>query len=267
MMDDWTLAMDIRSLTEHTVAEAARAAGVTVPPRYVEVTGSTNSDLMALAATGAPAWTVLVAGQQEAGRGRLGRTWESNPGQSLLVSVLLRPDIPAEKAPLLSLAAGVAMARACEAACGVTVRCKWPNDVVVGDRKLGGILAEASFTGGGVDHVVIGAGVNVRQHRDDLPDEIRDTATSVVIEGGLPDRMALLAEYLGELRARAERAEEALPEYRALCQSLGRRVRAAVSSGRAIEGMAVDIGPTGELLIETEVGTKSVGFGEIAHLD
>ncbi len=267
MMDDWTLAMDIRSLTEHTVAQAARAAGITVPPRYVDVTGSTNSDLLALAGQGAPEWTVLVAGQQEAGRGRLGRTWESNPGQSLLVSVLLRPDVPAEQAPLLSLAAGVSMGRACDAASGVTVRCKWPNDLVVGERKLGGILAEAGFTGGTVDHVVIGIGVNVRQHRDDLPEEIRKTATSVVIEGGLPDRMTLLAEYLRELRARAERPEDALTEYRALCESLGRRVRAAVASGQSIEGTAVDIGPSGELLIETAEGTKSVGFGEITHLD
>ncbi len=250
MMDDWTLAMDIRSLTEHTVAQAARAAGITVAPRYVDVTGSTNSDLLALAGHGAPEWTVLVAGQQEAGRGRLGRTWESNPGQSLLVSVLLRPDVPAEQAPLLSLAAGVSMGRACDAASGVTVRCKWPNDLVVGERKLGGILAEAGFTGGTVDHVVIGIG-----------------ATSVVIEGGLPDRMTLLAEYLRELRARAERPEDALTEYRALCESLGRRVRAAVASGQSIEGTAVDIGPSGELLIETAEGTKSVGFGEITHLD
>ena len=148
----------------------------------------------------------------------------------------------------------------------MTVRCKWPNDLVVGERKLGGILAEASFTGGTLDHVVIGIGVNVRQHRDELPSEIREIATSVVIEGGLPDRMALLAEYLRELRAREERPEDALPEYRALCQSLGRTVRAAVASGQAIEGTVVDIGPTGELLIENGEGTKSVGFGEITHL-
>ncbi len=266
-MDDWTLAMDIRSLTEHTVAEAARAAGITVPPLYVEVTGSTNSDLMALASEGAPEWTVLVTGQQEAGRGRLGRTWESNPGQSLLVSVLLRPELPSEVVPLLSLMAGVAMSRACETACGVTVGCKWPNDLVVGERKLGGILTEASFTGSGVDHVVIGIGVNVRQHRDDLPEEIRETATSVVIEGGLPDRMALLTEYLRELRAREERPEESMPEYRELCQSLGRTVRAGVASGQPVEGEAVDIGPTGELVIETTDGTKRIGFGEITHLD
>src|SRR5689334_21196710 len=127
-------------LDEARVAEAARAAGIEVPARYVDVTGSTNADLLALAAAGAPAWSVLVAGHQESGRGRLGRTWVEPPGSSLLVSVLLRPDLEPERLPMLTLAAGVAIVEALADGAGVTATCRWPNDVMVGQRKLAGVL-------------------------------------------------------------------------------------------------------------------------------
>jgi BirA family transcriptional regulator, biotin operon repressor / biotin---[acetyl-CoA-carboxylase] ligase len=266
-MDGWIPTMVPRLLTEHTVAEAVRGADIRVPPRFVEVTGSTNSELLRMAAEGADEWTVLVAGHQESGRGRLGRTWVSNPGQSLLASVLLRPDIAPSDVPRLSLAAGVAMAGGCRWACGVEVDCRWPNDLMVKGRKLGGILSEAAFTGGRLDHVVIGTGVNMRQHRDELPAELRESATSVVIAGGLPDARALLAAYLRELRRLLQEPDSILPEYRQLCGTLGRRVRATLASGEAVEGSAVDIGRSGELLVEGGDGLRPVAFGEVVHLN
>jgi BirA family biotin operon repressor/biotin-[acetyl-CoA-carboxylase] ligase len=265
-MDDGTLAMAGQSLTEHTVADAVRAAGISAPSRFVEATGSTNSDLQGMATSGAPEWTVLVAGRQHAGRGRLGRTWVAPPGSSLLVSVLLRPRIAADRTPLLSLVAAVAMAEACEAVCGIEVRCKWPNDLLAGGRKLAGILPEATFGGGRLEHVVVGTGVNVRQSTGDFPEELRASATSVVIEGGRPDMPGLLAEYLGRLRVRL--ADPGIVEaYQTRCATLGRTVRAGVTSGATVEGRASGIGPAGELLIDTPSGPQRVAFGEVVHLD
>ncbi len=263
------MAPQLEPITEHTVAQAVRDSGIDAPARFVEVTGSTNADLLRQTSEAAPAWTVLVAGEQLAGRGRLGRTWVSKPGQSLLVSVLLRPSVPAERAPLLSLAAGVAMVRACGSACGVQARCKWPNDVVVGGRKLAGILAEAAFAGSRLDHVVIGAGVNLWQRRADFPQELHEAATSVALEGGRPDALALLREYLRELAAlcAAGLDSHVIDPYRRRCATIGRTVRAQVSSGTTVEGVAEDIGPSGDLVLRTTHGERRITFGEIVHLD
>jgi BirA family transcriptional regulator, biotin operon repressor / biotin---[acetyl-CoA-carboxylase] ligase len=258
-------------LTQHIVAEAAQAAGITAPARYVAVTGSTNSDLLNLASQGGPAWSVLVAGHQQGGRGRLGRSWISKPGQSLLLSVLLRPDIPAAEAPILSLAAAVVVVQACGTAAGVRVRSKWPNDLVLGDRKLGGILPEASVVGGRLEHVVLGIGLNVEQRESDFPPELGGRPTSLIMEGGSADPGVLLREVLAALRTELAPtewlAQRVIPRYREVCESLGRQVRATLSGGRTVEGRAADIGPTGELIVETSSGTESVGFGEIEHLD
>jgi BirA family biotin operon repressor/biotin-[acetyl-CoA-carboxylase] ligase len=255
-----------RSLTEHTVDDAVRAAGISAPSRFVEATGSTNSDLLAMAAAGAPAWTVLVAGRQDSGRGRLGRTWVAPGGSSLLVSVLLRPEIPPEHAPMLSLATAVALAEACETVCGIEVRCKWPNDLLAAGRKVGGILPEATFRGGRLEHIVMGTGVNVTQATGDFPQELRASATSVVIEGGRPDLAGLLGEYLARLRVRLE-DPRTFDSYRERCATVGRMVRASVTSGAVVEGRATGIGHAGELLVETADGVRPVAFGEVVHLD
>src|SRR5439155_10858783 len=170
-----------RVLTEHSVAAAASAAGL--PPdtaRYVESTGSTNADLMAAADEGAPEWTVLVAGHQTAGRGRLGRVWEEPAASSLLVSILLRPSMPPDEVPLASLAAGLAMAEAVGiTAAGLLARCEWPNDIVTGEgRKLAGVLVESRIEGDRLRHLVVGAGVNLTQSPGDLPGDARLPPTS-----------------------------------------------------------------------------------------
>jgi BirA family biotin operon repressor/biotin-[acetyl-CoA-carboxylase] ligase len=247
--------------------------------RYTPATGSTNTDLLELATAGAPGWTVLVAGHQRAGRGRLSRSWHAPSGSSLLVSVLLRPTDAPPVAPFVSLAAAVAMAAALRAACRVEARCKWPNDLTAKGKKLGGILIEARVEGGRVAHVVVGAGVNVHQCRQDLPEPARSTATSVALEGGLPDTAGLLTGYLRGLRElwgypghgvdapRAAPREDVLTRYRALCETLGMRVRATTSDGRAVEGVATGIGPAGELRIAVDGGPPStVTFGEVVQL-
>lgn len=255
-------------LSEHIVAAAARAAGIEAPARYVETTGSTNDDLIAAAAAGAPEWTVLVAGQQTAGRGRLGRVWLSPPGMSVSISVLVRPRIRPQELPIASLAAGAAMATAVREGAGVAAGCKWPNDVVVGDRKLAGILPEARIDGDAVDAVVVGTGLNVLQRPADFPEELRETATSIALEGGDADAGAiqeLLARYLLELRRLIREPAATLAVYRGLCMTLGRKVRAVTATG-TVEGDAVDLGPHGELVIERPYGVITVSFGEVTHL-
>ena len=257
-------------LTEHTVAAAAAAAGLMGAAYYRPVTASTNTELLDMADAGAPAWTVLVAGHQEAGRGRLGRRWVSKPGASLLVSVLLRPELDPDRAPLVALAAGVAAVEAC-AACGVEARCKWPNDVVAADRKLGGILTEGEVGDGRLRHVVVGLGVNVHQRAEDLPEDLRRGATSVAIEGGDPDRGRLLGAYLASLKRLAGSDGPALPgsvlsAYRAVSDTIGREVRAITASGTEVVGTAVGVRDDGGLLVEGAAGVETVTFGEVVHL-
>jgi BirA family biotin operon repressor/biotin-[acetyl-CoA-carboxylase] ligase len=259
-------------LTEHTVAEAAGAARFPAEVHFKEITGSTNTDLIRLADQGAPEWTAVVAAQQEAGRGRLGRSWISPPGSSLLVSVLVRPLSPPSEAALVTLGAGACMASIALTACGIAARCKWPNDLVVAGRKLGGVLVESSVRGDHLEYAVIGTGVNVRQSAADFPPELRETATSIALQGGLADPVVLLRAYLERVREFCDPADpglrpRVLGRYRRMCDTLGRTVRATTMSGRQVEGRAMEIGEAGELILETPSCRETVTFGEIAHLD
>jgi len=144
--------------------------------------GSTNDEARALAAAGAPDGTVVLATQQLAGRGRLGRVWHSPAGLGLYVSVLLRPEEPPDRIGRYALASAVATCRACREQVGEQVRLKWPNDVTVGGRKLAGILAEVRGGAAGIE-LVVGIGVNVAHAADDFPGELRDRATSLRLAG------------------------------------------------------------------------------------
>jgi BirA family biotin operon repressor/biotin-[acetyl-CoA-carboxylase] ligase len=144
--------------------------------RVVEETGSTNADLLAQARSGAGEGLVLVAEAQTSGRGRMGRRWISPPRRSLTFSVLLRPAVPAGLLGWLPLLAGVAVASALQQTAGVDARLKWPNDVLVDGAKIAGILAERW-----TNAVVIGTGINVLQHRGELP---VPTATSLLVAQG-----------------------------------------------------------------------------------
>jgi BirA family transcriptional regulator, biotin operon repressor / biotin---[acetyl-CoA-carboxylase] ligase len=226
-----------------------------------EEADSTNAEALRLASAGAPAGTIVVADTQTAGRGRLGRSWWSEPGTALLASWLLRPALEPERLPLLSLLAGVAAARAASAAGGITVGLKWPNDLVVGGRKLGGILSESDGKGA----VVVGLGLNVRQ--TEFPDDLVSSATSIVEAGGrAPSRAWVLAATLSSFGARMDAPEGALDDYRAMCVSLGRVVRVELSSGDAIEGTATDVTPSGALVVEGATGARIVSSGDVEHL-
>lgn len=222
--------------------------------RFAEV-ASTNDVLRERARQGAPEWTVVLAGRQSAGRGRQGRAWASPPG-NLYLSVLLRPRFPALS--LIPLAAGLAVA---EALPQVEALLKWPNDVLVGERKLAGILAEAQSGPSGVEHVVVGIGVNVGPA--ELPPELQETATSLFRETGEaaePEEVA--ATVLGRLRvcydALAQGGGVALIE-RWRERSVpwwGRPVEARAAGGTmTLRGIARGVSEQGALLIEGPDGT------------
>jgi BirA family transcriptional regulator, biotin operon repressor / biotin---[acetyl-CoA-carboxylase] ligase len=244
-----------------------RAAGIDAPPRYSPETASTNADARALAEAGAPEWTVVAASHQTAGRGRRGRAWSSAPGKALLFSVVLRPRVPPERLPVLSLVAADLMAVACREEAGVEVRTKWPNDLVVGERKVAGILPEASLDGD-LRYVVIGIGVNLAMEAEDFPEDVRGTATSLAREGTAPAPDVLLERFLSGFRAASPPSawNESLAGYRLRCDTLGRTVRAVAGRGEVVEGRAVAVDDRGALVVETAQGPRAVSFGEVIHL-
>ena len=244
-------------------------------------TGSTNTDCAARARAGAPEGLVLAAEEQTAGRGRLGRTWLSPPRAALTFSVLLRPaSVPPARRGWLPLLAGVATATAVRHICGLDARLKWPNDLLLGPRKLAGILAEQSG-----DAVIVGIGVNVSAARAELP--VTDAAslpaaslpaTSLLLEGSASlDRERLLREILAEIERwyRAWRGTEIPGDpqasglraaYLGLCSTVGRDVRAELPAGNVIRGTAAGINTDGQLIVRTREGEVAVGAGDVQHL-
>jgi len=246
--------------------------GLWASVRVVSSTGSTNADLLA---RGGPEGQVLVAEEQTAGRGRAGRTWVSRPGASLTFSVLLRPgSVPPSARGWLPLLTGVAVAAGVRSAAGVTARLKWPNDVLVGDRKLAGMLAEQSPA---EDAVVVGVGLNVATPEEALP--VSPTglpATSLLVEGANVAREALLIEILGRLereylafRADPDPARSGLlAAYAAACATLGRTVRVELPAGRVLVGLAEGIDQGGRLLVRPADAASAtpVSAGDVVHL-
>jgi BirA family biotin operon repressor/biotin-[acetyl-CoA-carboxylase] ligase len=219
---------------------------------------STQAVAAGLARAGAPEGTVVTARHQTAGRGRRGRAWWDAPGQSLLVSVLLRPPRPAAQAPQLSLVAGVAVAEALEQAASVAARLRWPNDVLVDGRKIAGILLDAASSGGaGLDHAILGIGINVAQRS--LPEGLERRATSLrLATGATPDPGILLQRLLGCLDRRYREwldrgFEAARALWRARAATLGETV--TVPDGRS--GTAEDLDADGALLVRTADGALS----------
>jgi BirA family biotin operon repressor/biotin-[acetyl-CoA-carboxylase] ligase len=233
--------------------------------RRFDTIDSTNRYALDEARAGAPGGLVAVAEHQRAGRGRLGRTWVAAPGSSLLVSVMLRPALAPDALGVVTMAAGCALAAAVHDVAGFEPGLKWPNDLVVDDRKLAGLLAEADVVNGDVRAVVIGAGCNVTA--DAFPPELAITATSCEEEsGGVVDRDQLLASFLDELAARIDDLASVPDEYRKRSVTLGRRVRVELGD-RAVEGVATRVDDTGVLTVCDDLGAEvRVPVGDVEHL-
>ena len=244
--------------TEFHAAFARALRGVVPGAVTLDETASTNDDARTLAREGAPHLTVVVADAQTAGRGRLGRTWSSPRGLGLIASWVARPPLPVERWTLVPLLAGVAAAEAVRARTGVVATLKWPNDLRVGERKLGGILVEAEVP----EFVVVGLGVNVSQTV--FPEDLAAIATSIALEGGMRlDRADLLAATLREFEEALRDPGAAMERYRALCDTLGRRVRVERAHVEPLEGVARAIDERGALVLDD--GT-AVASGDVVHL-
>lgn len=239
---------------------------------------STNLVLADLARAGAPHGAVVVAESQTAGRGRLGRPWVSPPGINLYASILLATPPASNTLTWIPLLAAVAVVRAVTTLTGLSLAVKWPNDVLVPrngvDRKLAGILVDAINSGqAGSKAMVVGIGINVNMPPEALPEDLRTSATSLLIETGHPlDRAPLLTEVLGEL----ERLYDQLRDhgnrgiaiaYEAICATLGTHVRVELTGRDPIEGIAQGLASDGALRLRTQDGTiLEIRAGDVVHL-
>jgi BirA family biotin operon repressor/biotin-[acetyl-CoA-carboxylase] ligase len=264
-------------MAEHLPSEMASALDRSAGRRglfgarvhYFAETGSTNDIAAALAENGAVQGTTVVASAQTAGRGRFGRTWFSPPGAGLYVSVILRDR---RVAPLLTLAGGVAVAEGIQAATGLFVEIKWPNDIVVPAgmgrrRKLAGILAEGSSGPEGLQYVVLGIGINIKPAA--YPGEIGDRATSLESELGREvDAGVVLAECLAGLSVQVDRL--ARGESSLVLESWGRlspTARGSVVEWDGANGPVVartaGIDASGALLVHHGAGTERIVSGTV----
>jgi BirA family biotin operon repressor/biotin-[acetyl-CoA-carboxylase] ligase len=226
---------------------------------YHDAIDSTNRRARELAAEGR-ADVAVVADEQTGGRGRLDRSWVS-PSGGVWLSVLVRPEIPPANAPLYTLAAAVATARAVREL-GVDATIKWPNDVLVDGQKLAGILTEMEGEADRVSWLVAGIGVNANIDPADLSEE---RATTLRAECGDVDRRELTHAVLDRFSALHENRDAVLPAWRDLSATLGRRVRVETPQGEVV-GEAVDVSFPGALEIDTGDGIETVTAGDCEHL-
>ena len=252
---------------------------------WLDEVGSTNTHLVAAvnSSDGAewPDFSVVATDNQVAGKGRLGRDWSAPAGASLAVSVLLRPETPAgrplppESLSWMGLLAGLAMARACNSVLpeGRKATIKWPNDVLIGEKKVCGVLSELVVTPQGLA-LVVGTGVNIALAEADLP---VPTATSLVLEGAQTTLDAVLAAYLTEFSritkvftsaAGNVRSSGLLEQVTELCNTIGKSVRVELPSGESPVGTAIGLSENGSLIVEMSNCAEPlvVSAGDVTHL-
>jgi len=221
---------------------------------------STNEEAANLAARGAPEGTVVIAEAQRRGRGRMGRRWASPKGLGIYLSVILRPPISPNRTPVLSLLGALGVAEAIERTAGLEAALKWPNDLIVGGRKVGGLLGELCAEASRLQHVILGIGINVNQDEADFEAELRQTATSLKIESGrLVDRAAVIRSVCESLdhwydRFLSSGVAAILDGVRRRCLTLGREV-VARSGDQELRGLAVDLDDEGALMIRDGRGS------------
>lgn len=238
------------------------------PIHHFDLISSTNDLAKELGAQGAPEGALVVAEAQSAGRGRLGRSWQSPPGVGLYVSLLLRPPLPPEEMPQITLTTAVAGVRALKRTAGLTPEIKWPNDLLLHGKKAGGILTEMETESDRIRYLVLGWGLNV--NNPDFPPELISTATSLRLATGRTfSRVAILRAWLEELESLYERFlagdfPRILQEWKQHAVTLGREVE-VLQGARRLRGQAVDVDGDGALLLKQPSGEIiRVTSGEIA---
>lgn len=236
---------------------------------YYPSLGSTNTEAARLAGLGAAHGTLVVAGEQTNGKGRRGRTWSSPPGTGVWMTVLLRPDLLPAKASMLTLLMGMAVAGAAEEMTDRRTLIKWPNDVVMGGKKICGILTEMNAEPDYIDYVIIGTGINVNTLS--FPGEIADKASSLLLQSGRKLRLADVIERTGllfegyyEKFLKTGDLSGLADEYNGRLAGLGKTVRVLDPKG-AFEGVSRGVNEKGELVVELPDGSRTnVYAGEVS---
>jgi len=234
-------------------------------------TSSTSDVASALARGGAEEGTVVVADKQTTGRGRVGRSWESPSSVGIWVSIILRPRIPPMNAPQLTIASAVAVCDLLQEETDLEVSIEWPNDIVISDKKVCGILTEMVAEQDRVEFVILGVGLNVNHTKQDFSPTLMDIATSLYIEDGVKrDRTALLCRLLEQLERyyemlQAGKFSEIAARWSANSYTLGRRVQ-CTSEGRPVEGVAEGLDFDGALLVRTDQDElRRVTSGDVSY--
>jgi BirA family biotin operon repressor/biotin-[acetyl-CoA-carboxylase] ligase len=260
----------VDELTEDTI-RGALAGRFGDPLRVFDSVGSTNTVALEWAAEGVSEGAVVATDHQTEGRGRWGRTWASKPGALLQFSLILRPALSLDRLGLLTVALGVAVADGIERTTGLPTSIKWPNDVLLSERKVAGILVETRVTGTRLDAAIAGIGVNVNWRREDMPEEVAARATSISAElGSSPPRARLLAALLEAIEDSygllAERYEEIIDRAAERSVVLGRHVVVRYSDGHTKEGMARRFLPNGALEIESDGALQTIEIAEVEQV-
>lgn len=235
---------------------------------YYDVTDSTNIRAKELAEEGHPGGTLVVADRQEAGRGRRGRSWDSPSGTGIFMTLLLKPEMNPNHASMLTLVAAMAVARAISKCAGTEALIKWPNDIVIGGKKICGILTEMSAQFDFINHIVIGIGINV--HNEHFPEEIAETAGSIFLQTGKRIRRAELIEQILEqfehyyaIFMETEDLSGLVREYNSILVNMNKSVR-VLDPKEPFEGKAMGITKKGELIVDTWESRKMVSSGEVS---
>ena len=236
---------------------------------WYDTIDSTNTQAKRLAKDGAPHGTVLLAGLQTGGRGRMGRSFQSPEGQGVYLSVILRPCCEPVQLMHLTCAVGVAMMEAVETVSGIRPQIKWINDLVVNKKKLGGILTEMSVDKGIVEYAVIGIGINCMQQPGDFHPDIAGIATSLSLAAGCPVSPAKLAAAMVEALWKTDRVllsekKHLMTTYKENCITLGKEIQVIRQNDIRL-GKALDLDADGCLLVQYEDGTlQTVSSGEVS---
>ena len=227
---------------------------------------STNNCARAVAGCGAREGTIIIAEHQTAGKGRLGRQWEANPNENLIFSIVLRPKLGPDALNLLPLYVAVAVSQAIETMTGLPVECKWPNDLLINNRKVAGILIEASTKSNDVEHVVIGIGINVNQHR--FSGELQTKATSLKLALGREvDRGALFQEILSSLESNyntisSDGFHSIVPTWLSRSSMINRKISVS-QQGTVISGIVKGLSNEGGLVLKTATSERTLYAGDV----
>lgn len=239
---------------------------------YFQEADTTQSVIKSLARQEAPAGIVACAETQSAGRGRRGRSWAGTPGKNLTFSVLLRPKLKPGEVQLLNLAAGLAVKETLRSMYSIPAELKWPNDILCRGRKMCGILSEAAGEPDRIYYAATGIGLNVNMETDDLPPELREVATSALIESGIRlPRWRVLVTLLGSFARYAELLDtksggaELLSIYRRECDTLGKEVK-VIQDDEIFTGRAKSVTSEGALVVEINSEEKIFAAADVQHL-